>query len=71
MGMVISFEEARARRWRPPTPLEEFGAAFEQLLEAVDLIDMAPRSAAMKAARQAVCDACEKLLVREQRFYEG
>ncbi|TIR28755.1 MAG: hypothetical protein E5X07_15920 [Mesorhizobium sp.] len=69
MGMVISLEEHRMRRRRPPDPLQEFGSVFDGLMQAMDLIEKAPPCPATSAAYKAVYGACEKLLAREKRFY--
>jgi len=68
MSEVISLQAVREVRGRVKTfdPRADFDRSMELLMGAIDLIDDGGRSRA--AARQAVCDACELLLLREERM---
>ncbi|MER9227719.1 hypothetical protein NKI39_19145 [Mesorhizobium sp. M0664] len=71
MATIINLNDVRAKRRKPPDPLQEFGSGWQRLMDAVDRIDEAPPSAPLVAARAAILEACERLLARETRFYGG
>lgn len=61
MAEVISLKEARERR----RPVPSFDRLMERLFEALDLLDGVEGG---QAARQAVYESCEMVLLREERM---
>lgn len=60
MGEVVKLAEWRNAR----LPIPEFDRVMGRLFEAIDLIEQGPHK--QGAAREAVCDACDLLLRREE-----